>query len=168
MHRERSASAASLEATSRAPTSADVLALTKNEMRAGGVILTPDVADNPAMQLFADRIQLQQVVLNLIMNAIEAMRSVTDRDRVLQVRTGFSGRDEAVMAVEDTGPGIESKNLASIFDAFFTTKAGGMGMGLSICRSIVEAHGGRLTARLKPGFGSIFEVTLPLYRGVEA
>jgi PAS domain S-box-containing protein len=107
------------------------------------------------------RRQLQQVISNLVQNAIEAMENSTDRDRVLRVRTGLHNLDAIVVAVEDSGPGIDSKKLGSIFDAFFTTKSHGIGLGLAICRMIVERHGGRLTAASDANNGARFQFVLP-------
>jgi signal transduction histidine kinase len=109
----------------------------------------------------AHRIQLQQVLMNLLTNAADAMRAVTDRSRVLRVETRpLESRGIEVM-VEDSGTGITPENLARIFDAFFTTKSNGMGMGLAICRSIVEAHGGNLSVSPGTPHGSVFCITLP-------
>jgi PAS domain S-box-containing protein len=107
------------------------------------------------------RRQLQQVISNLVQNAIEAM-DTTDRDRVLRVRTGLHNRDAVMVAVEDSGPGIDSKQLGSIFDAFFTTKSHGIGLGLAICRMIVERHGGQLTAASDGNNGARFQFVLPI------
>jgi PAS domain S-box-containing protein len=108
------------------------------------------------------RSQLQQVVSNLVHNAIEAMDSTTDRSRVLRVRTELQGRDAIIVAVEDSGPGIDPKRLDSIFDAFVTTKADGLGLGLAICRRIVEVHGGRLSAFSDGKNGARFQFLLPI------
>ena len=105
--------------------------------------------------------QLQQVISNLVQNAIEAMDSTTDRDRVLQVKTGLHSRDAIIVAVEDTGPGFEPNQLGNIFDAFFTTKSHGIGLGLAICRMIVERHGGQLTAASDGIRGAQFQFILP-------
>jgi PAS domain S-box-containing protein len=107
-----------------------------------------------------DRIQLQQVLINLAINGIQAMASVTDRARVLVIRTQCYGDDELLVAVEDAGVGIAPENLARLFNAFYTTKPDGMGMGLSISRSIVEAHGGRIWATCNSGPGMTFQFTL--------
>jgi C4-dicarboxylate-specific signal transduction histidine kinase len=88
--------------------------------------------------------QLQQVLSTLVQNASEAMASTTDRDRVLRLKTGLHNRDAIIVTVEDSGPGFDPKNLGSIFDAFFTTKPHGIGLGLAICRTIIERHGGQL------------------------
>ena len=101
-------------------------------------------------------------MLNLITNAIEAMDSVTDGQRLLQVTSTSYSPGNVVIAVEDSGSGMDSNDVNRIFDPFFTTKPHGMGMGLSICRSIVEAHDGRLSARSAVGRGSVFEITLPV------
>ncbi len=110
------------------------------------------------------RIQLQQVLSNIVTNAIEAMSSVTDRERCLTVTCGIDGQSEICIAVEDTGIGIDPADSERIFDTFFTTKPQGMGLGLSICRSIVEAHGGRLWASRRDPSGAILHVSLPKHR----
>lgn len=111
-----------------------------------------------------DRVQLQQVVMNLLMNGIQAMDGVGDRPRRLAVEVGRSTEEPkaVVLTVSDAGPGIDPANLARLFDAFFTTRQDGMGMGLSICRSIVEAHGGRIWATNLEGGGACFHVSLPI------
>jgi signal transduction histidine kinase len=114
--------------------------------------------------ILGDRIQLQQVMINLVMNGVEAMQSVTDRPRELVIR---SHQDEAhlvLVTVTDSGAGISAENADRLFNAFFTTKPSGMGMGLSICRSIIEAHGGRMSAANNVGPGAKFQFTLPLYQ----
>ena len=105
--------------------------------------------------------QLQQVISNLVQNAIEAMDATTDRDRVLQVRTKLHSRNAIIVAVEDSGPGFDPKQLGNIFDAFFTTKSHGIGLGLAICRMIVERHGGQLTAASDGTSGAQFQFILP-------
>jgi C4-dicarboxylate-specific signal transduction histidine kinase len=138
----------------------EVLDLAKGEMLSQQVSIQTELfRDLPSV--LVDRVQLQQVLLNLIRNAVEAMGSVTGRERLLLVKTE-SREDECVLVtVQDSGPGVESSNMDRIFDAFFTTKSDGMGMGLAICRSIVEAHGGRLWASSGALHGSIFYVELP-------
>jgi len=106
--------------------------------------------------------QIQEVVFNLVQNAIEAMSSVTDRGRVLRVRTQTRGRDAVVVSVEDSGPGIEPGRLDEIFGAFVTTKPHGMGLGLAICRMIAEHHGGELTASSDGKSGAVFEFIVPI------
>jgi C4-dicarboxylate-specific signal transduction histidine kinase len=117
------------------------------------------VADSPSIS--GDPIQLQQVIINLILNAVQAMSDPAIRTRKLLVQTAVAG-GVVVTKVRDTGPGFAAEKAASLFDAFYTTKSNGMGMGLSICRSIVVAHGGRINASSEPGKGAIFEFTIPL------
>jgi PAS domain S-box-containing protein len=112
-----------------------------------------------------DRIQLQQVIINLLINAIQAMATVTDRARVVLIRTQQHGADQVLVAIEDTGIGIEPENLSRLFSAFYTTKPDGMGMGLSICRSIIEAHAGRVWASRNAGPGMTFQFTIPAWQG---
>lgn len=111
--------------------------------------------------VFGSRIQIQQVLFNLFSNAIEAMDAVTDDDRLLRVGSTFRPSRDVLVSVTDSGPGLAPKDVNRIFDPFFTTKSQGMGMGLSICRSIVEAHEGRLSARAGAERGAVFEITLP-------
>ena len=120
-------------------------------------------ADVPAV--LGDRIQLQQVILNLVMNGIEAMDTVTDRPREILIRSCEHESDQLLIAVQDSGVGIDSQNLGKIFDAFYTTKPQGMGMGLAISRSIVENHGGRLWAVPNDSPGATFQFTLDV--GIE-
>jgi signal transduction histidine kinase len=103
-----------------------------------------------------DRVQLQQVVMNLILNGVEAMRSVSERDRNLRIRTEGGENDEVRVSLQDSGTGINPETQEEIFDAFYTTKPGGLGMGLAISRSIVENHGGRLWVMRNQGPGSTF------------
>jgi signal transduction histidine kinase len=111
--------------------------------------------------ILGDRVQLQQVIINLVMNGVEAMQSVADRPRELVVRSGQDELGRALISVADCGVGIAAENVDKLFNPFFTTKRGGMGMGLSICRSIMEAHGGRLWATATVPHGSMFQFTLP-------
>ena len=107
-----------------------------------------------------DRVQLQQVVLNLLLNAVEAMGSVEGAPRELLISTK-QDHTGVLVAVRDSGPGLDPSHLERVFDAFHTTKSNGMGMGLSICRSIIDAHGGRLWAEANKPRGTIFQFTLP-------
>jgi signal transduction histidine kinase len=138
---------------------ADVIELVQSEVRKQKIAVETELAEHlPAV--FGNRIQLQQVLLNLAMNAIEAMSTVTDRERVLRLKTA-PHQDGIVVTVEDSGPGIDAKDVERIFDALFTTKSQGMGMGLSICRSIIEAYHGRLWVSPGPDHGSAFHFALP-------
>jgi C4-dicarboxylate-specific signal transduction histidine kinase len=110
--------------------------------------------------VLADRVQLQQVLLNLIINGAEAMASVTDRERLLRVSSDAHGPDGVVITVADAGTGIDPQDMDRIFEPFYTTKASGMGMGLPICRSIVESHGGRLWATALHPCGTAFHVAM--------
>ncbi|AMN82750.1 PAS domain-containing sensor histidine kinase [Pseudomonas azotoformans] len=112
-------------------------------------------------QINADRVQLQQVLINLIINACHAMETVAPRQRLLRVRTWVDG-DKVLLEVADQGIGIDPKDLPTLFQPFFTTKPDGLGMGLSICRSIIDFHGGRLWAASTPGEGTAFTCSLPL------
>jgi PAS domain S-box-containing protein len=114
--------------------------------------------------VMVDRIQIQQVIINLMMNGMEAMASVTDRPRELTIRSQRDEADQVLVAVQDSGVGIEAEHMDRLFNAFFTTKPSGMGMGLSICRSIIDAHGGKLSASRNAGAGATFHIMLPAYR----
>jgi signal transduction histidine kinase len=108
-----------------------------------------------------DRVQLQQVVLNLMINAIEAMSGVSEGACDLLVSTEKAGPDEVLVAVRDSGPGLAEATPERVFESFYTTKPGGLGLGLSICRSIIEAQGGRLWASANVPRGAIFQFTIP-------
>ena len=137
----------------------EVVRLVQREVIGQGASLRLDLA--PALPpVLGDRVQLQQVIINLVINAIQAMTSVTDRPRELLVRSQRRA-DQVQVAVLDAGIGIDPQHVNRLFNAFFTTKPSGMGMGLSICRSIIEAHGGRVLATNNPGPGATFQFTLP-------
>jgi len=140
----------------------EVLDLAQNEVLKNHVTLRTEFADNLSPVL-GDRVQLQQVVLNLIMNGIEAMSTVGERRRELIIRTQDDEADQVRVTVQDTGIGLDPQSMERIFDAFYTTKSGGMGMGLSISRSIVDNHGGRLWAVPNDGPGTAFHFTVPKY-----
>ena len=108
-----------------------------------------------------DRVQLQQVILNLVLNAAEAMSAVDEGARQLLISTGQSRTNGVLVAMRDSGPGIDPEHIERVFDAFYTTKSSGVGMGLSVCRSIVDAHGGRLWAGANAPRGAVFQFTLP-------
>ena len=139
----------------------DVVPLVRAELDRQQVALTLDLAPGLPLAL-GDRVQLQQVLLNLIMNAVEAMAALADRPRQLHIRSARHDADHVAVAVRDTGPGIDPGTLDRLFTAFFTTKPGGMGMGLSISRSIIEAHGGRLVAADIVEGGASFQFTVPV------
>jgi C4-dicarboxylate-specific signal transduction histidine kinase len=141
----------------------EVMSLVQHELFSHQVALRLELA--PALPpVLADRIQLQQVILNLVINGIEAMQPVTDRPRELVIRTRQDETDQVLVTVSDCGVGVAAEDVDRLFDAFFTTKSDGMGMGLSICRSIVDAHGGRLSASGNTGPGATFQFTLPLHQ----
>jgi C4-dicarboxylate-specific signal transduction histidine kinase len=108
-------------------------------------------------------VQLQQVMLNLIVNAIEAMSAMSEGPRVLQISTSEGPSDSLSIVVRDSGPGLPVEGGERVFDPFYTKKAGGLGMGLSICRSIIDAFGGRLSAKPNLPRGAVFQVTLPAH-----
>ncbi len=139
----------------------EVMALARAEMTTNGVLVQSRLADGlPSIE--GDRVQLQQVVLNLILNAAEAMSPVVDGARELSIDTEQNQTNHILVSVRDTGPGIDPMNLEDVFRPFHTTKPGGLGMGLSICRSIVEAHGGRLWAAANLPRGATFQFILPV------
>ncbi len=137
-----------------------VLALVHGELESQQILLQTDLFEE-VPEVMADPVQLQQVFLNLVVNAVEAMRSNTDRRRLLLVKSQLHEGRDVLVSVADSGPGIEAENMDRIFEAFFTTKSQGMGMGLSICRSVVEAHDGRLWASAREPHGTVFYVQLP-------
>jgi C4-dicarboxylate-specific signal transduction histidine kinase len=141
----------------------EVIGLAQHELLSHQVALRLELAPGLPLVL-ADRIQLQQVILNLVINAIEAMQPVKDRPRELVIRTRQDETRQVLVTVSDCGVGVAAENADRLFDAFFTTKSGGMGMGLSICRSIVDAHGGRLSALDNAGPGATFQFTLPSHQ----
>lgn len=139
----------------------EVLALLDSELRSGQVLVQTELVPEPLPAL-ADRVQLQQVIANLITNAMEAMSTVSDRARILRLTSAISKPDGVLISVEDSGPGIDRENLDRVFHPFFTTKLQGMGMGLAICRSIVESHSGNLSASAAYPHGAVFRVVLPI------
>jgi signal transduction histidine kinase len=115
-----------------------------------------------------DRVQLQQVILNLIVNAIEAMSDLSNGARELVINSGNGESNSVLVAVKDSGPGLAPISVERMFDAFYTTKPAGLGLGLSICRSIIEAHGGRLWLTANQPRGAIFQFTVPASPGSTA
>jgi C4-dicarboxylate-specific signal transduction histidine kinase len=145
----------------------EIIALVQRELLTNGVSLRMELA--PALPMvLADRVQLQQVIINLVVNGIEAMQPVTDRPRELVIRSHQDEAHQVLVTVKDRGVGISAENADLLFSAFFTTKSSGMGMGLSICRSIIEAHGGRLSASGNVGPGATFQFALPAFRQAES
>ena len=138
----------------------EMIVLTRGEALKNGVTVQMQLEGLPLIQ--GDRVQLQQVVLNLILNAVEAMSSVDGARRELSISTERRGADEVLVAVHDSGPGIDLEHLERVFDSFYTTKPSGIGLGLSICRSIIDAHGGRLWAAANEPRGAVFQFTLPV------
>ena len=137
----------------------EVIALAQSEVQRNHIALETQLSDDMPL-VFADRIQLQQVMLNLMMNAIEAMTQVSG-PRELLISSAVDDSKSVVVVVRDSGPGLDSKSLERLFEPFYTTKPQGMGMGLAICRSIIEAHDGRLWATTNRDRGASFHFTLP-------
>jgi PAS domain S-box-containing protein len=138
----------------------EVIVLARGEITKNGVSVDTHLTER-ALSVEGDRVQLQQVVLNLIMNAVEAMGSVQEGPRELSISTEQTQANGVLVAVRDTGPGIDGKHLERVFQPFYTTKSSGVGMGLSICRSIIDAHGGRLWTDANEPRGAVFQFTLP-------
>jgi len=145
----------------------DVIELTRNEARKNRVSVTTELADS-LPRVRGDRVQVQQVMLNLIVNAVEAMSGVGEGSRDVVIRTGRVESGAVLVVVRDTGPGLEPESVERVFEAFYTTKSSGMGMGLSICRSIIEAHGGKIWASANFPRGAVFQFTLPAWDGNES
>jgi len=139
----------------------EVLALTQGEVVQHGVAVQTHLAEG-LPRIHGDRVQLQQVLLNVILNAVEAMSGVSAGARQLRIGTGLGVSGGVLVTVQDSGPGLPPESVERLFDAFYTTKPGGMGMGLSICRSIIEAHGGQIWAARAAGPGATMQFTLPV------
>jgi C4-dicarboxylate-specific signal transduction histidine kinase len=140
----------------------EVIELTRSEATKNAVLVRTELADRAPL-VRGDRVELQQVMLNLIINAVEAMSPLTEGPRELQVVTSRTGSDHALIAVRDTGPGLAPIVEENLFKAFNTTKPNGLGLGLSICRSIVESRGGRMWASANAPRGAVFQFTLPAH-----
>ena len=138
----------------------ETAALAEGQASRNNVSMTLDLAAGLAT-VHGDSIQIQQVILNLVMNGIEAMTSITDRPRQLTVKSQMDGAGQIRVSVQDSGIGVNPEVMARLFEPFFTTRSKGMGMGLAISRSIVEAHGGRLWAESNGSDGAVFQLTLP-------
>src|SRR5262249_6401650 len=139
----------------------DILNAREKGLKNSGIGTPTKLRPEPPL-VFGHRGQLHEVLLNLIRNAIEAMEAVKDGRRMLQLRTEKNGRDAIAIEVEDTGPGIDKEKLEDIFEAFVTTKPKGMGLGLAICRMIIERHGGQLSASSADKGGALFQIILPI------
>src|SRR6266446_4550022 len=141
----------------------EVIALTRSELHRTGTALRTQLADGLPL-VPGDRIQFQQVMLNLILNAVDAMSGSDEGSRELLISTEEDGPNSVRIAVRDWGPGLKPESLDRLFEAFYTTKPDGMGMGLSICRSIIEAHGGRVWATTNLPQGAVLQFTLSQQR----
>jgi C4-dicarboxylate-specific signal transduction histidine kinase len=141
----------------------DVIALTRVKAMKDGVSMQSQLAAGLPL-VHGDRVQLQQVILNLIINAMEAMSGSSEGARELLISTGKAESGGVLVAVRDSGPGLDSGSLNRVFDTFYTTKPGGVGIGLSICRSIIQASGGRMWASANEPCGAAFQFTLPSER----
>jgi signal transduction histidine kinase len=137
-----------------------VLTTVNDDLRAARISVSTELREQ-LPQLLASRAQLEEVLLNLIRNAIEAMHAVTDRARLLRITSFLHERSTVLITVEDNGTGIESKHAERVFDPFFTTKSEGTGIGLAVCRAIIDSHGGSLQASANSPYGTIFHVALP-------
>jgi signal transduction histidine kinase len=142
----------------------EVIALSLSELRRSRVVLRPELADNLPL-VTGDRVQLQQVILNLLRNAADAMNTIDDRPRDLVIRTEPEDEDRVRLSVSDVGIGLEPRAADRIFEAFYTTKDEGMGIGLSVSRSIIERHDGRLWATPNNGPGITFSFSIPCRPG---
>jgi len=142
----------------------EVISFARGELTTNRVAVQMQLAEDlPSIR--GDRIQLQQVILNLIVNAVEAMGGMTEGPRELHISTTRADLSGVVVTVRDSGPGVSPASLERVFEAFYTTKLGGLGMGLAICRSIIDAHAGRLWATAHEPRGAVFRFTLPDHRG---
>ena len=139
----------------------EAILLVQREVLSHGVSLRTELA-SALPSVLGDRVQLQQVVINLLMNGVEAMEPITDRPREIVIRSQQHEGGQVLVAVSDSGIGLDSETAERLFSAFFTTKPSGMGMGLSISRSIIRAHGGRLWASPNTDHGAAFQFTVPI------
>ena len=145
----------------------EVIELTRSEAMKNGVLVQTELVEGLPM-VRGDRVELQQVILNLILNAFEAMSEMSEGPRELLITTGKTESGDVLVTVRDSGPGLSPAAVENLFKAFHTTKANGLGLGLSICRSIIEAHGGRLWASANSPRGAVFQFSVPGDRGVIA
>jgi signal transduction histidine kinase len=142
----------------------DVLKLTQGELRKHRITTLVDLHESVPL-INGDRVQLQQVILNVVLNGIESMTLVEDRQRTLSIRSCVPDNRMVEVSFHDTGVGLDSTVVDRLFDAFFTTKRNGTGMGLAICRSIIEAHNGQISAAPGAPFGAVFQFTVPIADG---
>ncbi len=140
----------------------EVVALTRGEVVKNGVSVQTQLAEGLPL-IRGDRVQLQKVILNLIINAVEAMSGTKEGSRELLIRTGKAESDGVLVAVSDSGPGLAPASFEHLFEAFYTTKPGGLGIGLSVCRAVIEAHRGRLWATANVPRGAVFQFTVPAH-----
>jgi signal transduction histidine kinase len=145
----------------------EVIPLIESDVLRNRVLLRPNLASELSLVL-GDRVQLQQVIINLLVNGIQAMASVSDRPRELLIRSQQHDVNHVVVMAQDSGTGIGPEDMGRLFDMFFTTKADGRGVGLSICRSIIEAHGGLIWASGNSAHGAAFYFALPAMRASAA
>jgi signal transduction histidine kinase len=138
----------------------EVIALLSSELQRNGVTVRTELSDD-LFSITGDRVQLQQVIVNLLLNASEAMGDVEDRSRQIVIKTERDEGDRVRLSVQDAGAGFLSQNPERLFEAFYTTKSGGMGIGLSVSRSIIESHHGRLWAAANDGPGATFAFSIP-------
>jgi signal transduction histidine kinase len=138
----------------------EVIALSRSELQLGGAVTRLELAEDLPL-VTGDRIQLQQVIINLLRNAFEAMSDVEDRPREIVIRTARGDDDRVCLSVQDSGVGFEPHGAERLFDAFYSTKPDGMGIGLSVSRSIIESHRGRLWAVPNDGPGATFAFSVP-------
>jgi C4-dicarboxylate-specific signal transduction histidine kinase len=138
----------------------EVIVLARSAIAKNGVVVETPLSED-LLPVEGDRVQLQQVVLNLILNAVEAIGSVQEGPRELAISTAQSQATSVLVAIRDSGPGVDAEGRERVFDAFYTTKSSGVGMGLAICRSIIDAHGGRLWVDANEPRGAVFQFTLP-------
>jgi len=150
----------SIEAVDLNEATREVIALSLSEIQRSRVVLRQELADDLA-PVIGDRVQLQQVILNLLLNAADAMSGIDDRPRQLLVRTERDGSDRVRLTVQDSGVGVDPKNLDKMFESFYTTKSAGMGIGLSVSRTIIESHHGRLWATPNDGPGATLAFSIP-------
>jgi signal transduction histidine kinase len=143
----------------------EVIELTRGEAAKNGISVQTELAHGLPL-IEGDRVQLQQVIVNLIINAVEAMSDDSEGARELLIRSGRAESGGVLVTVRDSGPGLAPATVDRVFESFYTTKPGGLGLGLSICRSIIEAHGGRLWASANVPRGVIFQFTVPAVEGI--